>query len=76
MNKAKMFLSISIGISIVICSIALLIFSCKDNTAKAQVFDSNEYAVVGVVLDVKDVRVIGYNNKKGVKILGSLQIHN
>jgi hypothetical protein len=74
MNKTKMFLNISIGISIVICSIALLVFSCKDAPANAQTIDVNGYMVVAMHDDWRGDKscVIGYNPKTGdMKILAN-----
>ncbi len=74
MNKEKLFLNIAIGVSIVICSIALLIFSCKDAPARAQTISSDGYTPVGCWESASGgkyhVVVIGYNAKTSdIKII-------
>jgi len=72
MDKTKKILNIATGISIVICSISLFIFSIQGNTAHAQIPTPNGFQVVGVLnggVGVYDV--IGFNPKTGeTKILG------
>jgi hypothetical protein len=66
MEKTKFFLNVAIGISIIICSFSLLIFSIKGNTANAQSASRNDYQAVGVLgAGIDKYVVVGYNYKTG-----------
>ena len=66
MKTAKIFLNICIGISLVICSICLLIFSSRNAPANAQTTMPDGYQPVGVIHILnRDYAVIGYNFKTG-----------
>ena len=71
MDKAKKLLNISIGISLVLCSFSLLIFSTRNNIAKAQNVSQGNYVVVGLLNEgIGKYCVIGYNKETGgTKIL-------
>jgi hypothetical protein len=59
------------GISMILCSISLLICSVKGNTASAQGEAVNGYDVAGVIgAGISKYDIIGYNPKTGAtKIL-------
>ena len=79
MEKTKKFLNVCIGLAVVLCSISLLIFSARQNTAKAQVGATlpNGVIVAGVVMKGAGFGayyyVIGYNPKDAqVSVLGKI----
>ena len=71
------FLRYASGIALIICSIALLVFSVTSTTAKAgPTRAKDEYQAVGAVIKDGKIQVIGYKldpytNKGDVVILGS-----
>jgi len=71
MERTKKFLEISIGTSLIILSLSILIFSVKQNMATAQIPNASGYQAVGVVNGgVGTYDIIGYNPKTGgTKIL-------
>ena len=73
MEKTKKFLTISIGISIILCSLSLLVISIKGNTANAQALLPNGYVVAGLQhIANYQYCVVGYNAKTGdVKALAT-----
>ena len=72
MDKTKKIINVAVGISIVLCSFSLFIFSIKENTANAQTLAPNTFQVVGVLnAGVGIYDVIGFNPKTGeTKIVG------
>jgi len=79
MDKSKKFLNISIGISIICCSLSLLIFSARQNKAVAQTAATapSTAIVAGTVMMGSgfsaDYYVIGYDPKDGkVSVLGKI----
>ncbi len=79
MDKSKKFLNISIGISIIICSFCLLIFSTRQNKAFGQTNTvlPNGVVVAGAVFLGSgfsgNYYVLGYNPKDGaVSVLGKI----
>ena len=75
MEKTKKFLNVAIGISLILTSISVLIFSTKHNTANAQIGTkvSSDVVVAGTVLFGTKYFVIGYNTAtKETSILGMI----
>ena len=73
MEKTKKFLNISIGISIILCSLSLLVFSVKQNTATAKPQPIPSFQPVGVAMYDKQYLVFGYNTSTlDVVVLGRI----
>ena len=71
MKKTNLFLTVCIGLSLVLCSASLLIWSARQNTARAQVGTTlpNGIVIVGPALKGSGFSayyyVLGYNPKDG-----------